>query len=118
MTCPCPRSSGALITAAGSCCGPVPCTNVSKGEGRAAGRRSGTPRWALTPSHRPADLRTRWALAWMGLLLCAACILLLLLLKKEDLKGERRARWGCAPLGVLAQPFTSRLPSPQAGSSP
>lgn len=85
---------------------------MSKGEGRAAGRRAGTPGWALTPSHRPADLRTRWALAWMGLLLGAACILLLLLLKKEDLKGERGARRGRAPLGVLAQPDTSPPPLP------
>ncbi|XP_067396451.1 interleukin-17 receptor C [Emydura macquarii macquarii] len=32
-------------------------------------------------------LRARWALAWMGGLLCTCCILFLLLLKKEDLKG-------------------------------
>lgn len=35
-----------------------------------------------------ADLRTRWVLVWMGVLLVAACLLLLLLLKKEDMKGE------------------------------
>ncbi|XP_068551077.1 interleukin-17 receptor C [Anas acuta] len=45
---------------------------------------SGVALWAC-PMHK--YLRTRWALAWMGLLLGAACILLLLLLKKEDLKG-------------------------------
>lgn len=37
----------------------------------------------------PTDMRARWALAWLGVLVCAACILLLLLLKKEDMKGER-----------------------------
>lgn len=36
----------------------------------------------------PTDIRARWALAWLGALVCAACILLLLLLKKEDVKGE------------------------------
>lgn len=36
----------------------------------------------------PTDTRARWALAWLGVLLCAACILLLLLLKKDDVKGE------------------------------
>ncbi|KAM9182242.1 interleukin-17 receptor C [Mergus octosetaceus] len=55
---------------------------------------SGVALWAC-PMHK--YLRTRWALAWMGLLLCAACILLLLLLKKEDLKGwlkSLRASYG------------------------
>uniref|UniRef100_A0A8C3VFN4 Interleukin 17 receptor C n=1 Tax=Catharus ustulatus TaxID=91951 RepID=A0A8C3VFN4_CATUS len=36
----------------------------------------------------PADLRTHWALVWMGVLLGTACLLLLLLMKKEDMKGE------------------------------
>ncbi|XP_075014897.1 interleukin-17 receptor C [Calonectris borealis] len=40
--------------------------------------------WAC-PLHK--YLRGRWALAWMGVLLGAACLLLLLLLKKEDVKG-------------------------------
>ncbi|NXH78085.1 I17RC protein, partial [Hydrobates tethys] len=40
--------------------------------------------WAC-PLHK--HLRARWALAWMGVLLGAACLLLLLLLKKEDVKG-------------------------------
>ncbi|NWI33122.1 I17RC protein, partial [Sula dactylatra] len=40
--------------------------------------------WAC-PLHK--YLRTRWVLAWMGVLLGAACLLLLLLLKKEDIKG-------------------------------
>ncbi|NXW05714.1 I17RC protein, partial [Fregetta grallaria] len=53
--------------------------------------------WAC-PLHK--YLRTRWALAWMGVLLGAACLLLLLLLKKEDVKGER------CPLGHCAQPRT------------
>ncbi|NXJ51131.1 I17RC protein, partial [Spizaetus tyrannus] len=39
-----------------------------------------------------ADLRARWVLAWMGVLLGAACLLLLLLLKKEDMKGPLRGR--------------------------
>ncbi|NWX10064.1 I17RC protein, partial [Caloenas nicobarica] len=39
--------------------------------------------WAC-PLHK--YLRAHWVLAWMGVLLGAACILLLLLLKKEDLK--------------------------------
>uniref|UniRef100_A0A674JPC5 Interleukin-17 receptor C n=1 Tax=Terrapene triunguis TaxID=2587831 RepID=A0A674JPC5_9SAUR len=39
-----------------------------------------------------ADLRARWALAWMGVLLSTFCILLLLLLKKENLKGVLRGR--------------------------
>ncbi|XP_066859471.1 interleukin-17 receptor C [Anser cygnoides] len=60
---------------------------------------SGVALWAC-PMHK--YLRTRWALAWMGVLLCAACILLLLLLKKEDLKGwlkSLRAGYGSeAPL--------------------
>ncbi|KAM6414029.1 LOW QUALITY PROTEIN: interleukin-17 receptor C [Rhynochetos jubatus] len=40
--------------------------------------------WAC-PLHK--YLHGRWALAWMGALLGAACLLLLLLLKKEDVKG-------------------------------
>ncbi|XP_035168209.1 interleukin-17 receptor C, partial [Oxyura jamaicensis] len=60
---------------------------------------SGVALWAC-PMHK--YLRTRWALAWMGVLLCAACILLLLLLKKDDLKGwlkSLRAGYGSeAPL--------------------
>ncbi|NWH68986.1 I17RC protein, partial [Geococcyx californianus] len=40
--------------------------------------------WAC-PVHK--YLRTRWALAWMGVLLGAASLLFLLLLKKEDVKG-------------------------------
>ncbi|NXK74378.1 I17RC protein, partial [Amazona guildingii] len=40
--------------------------------------------WAC-PTHK--YLRARWVLAWMGVLLGAACLLLLLLLKKEDIKG-------------------------------
>ncbi|NXW40480.1 I17RC protein, partial [Nyctiprogne leucopyga] len=39
----------------------------------------------VCPLHK--YLRARWALAWMGVLLGAACLLLLLLLKKEDVKG-------------------------------
>ncbi|XP_075570555.1 LOW QUALITY PROTEIN: interleukin-17 receptor C [Pelecanus crispus] len=45
---------------------------------------TGVVLWAC-PLHK--YLRTRWALAWMGVLLGAACLLLLLLLKKEDVKG-------------------------------
>ncbi|NXS44210.1 I17RC protein, partial [Balaeniceps rex] len=45
---------------------------------------TGVTLWAC-PLHK--YLRTRWALAWMGVLLGAACLLLLLLLKKEDVKG-------------------------------
>ncbi|NXW63785.1 I17RC protein, partial [Eurystomus gularis] len=45
---------------------------------------TGITLWAC-PLHK--YLRTRWALAWMGVLLGAACLLLLLLLKKEDVKG-------------------------------
>lgn len=44
-----------------------------------------------------ADLRARWVLAWMGVLVGAACLLLLLLLKKEDMKGERCLPWGLCP---------------------
>ncbi|KAM6325274.1 interleukin-17 receptor C [Podargus strigoides] len=39
----------------------------------------------VCPLHK--YLRTRWVLAWMGVLLGAACLLLLLLVKKEDIKG-------------------------------
>ncbi|XP_069722237.1 interleukin-17 receptor C [Phaenicophaeus curvirostris] len=45
---------------------------------------TGVTLWAC-PLHK--YLRTRWALAWMGALLGAACLILLLLLKKEDAKG-------------------------------
>ncbi|KAM6197348.1 interleukin-17 receptor C [Sarcoramphus papa] len=45
---------------------------------------TGVALWAC-PLHK--YLRARWALAWMGVLLGAACLLLLLLLKKEDVKG-------------------------------
>ncbi|NXC49847.1 I17RC protein, partial [Penelope pileata] len=44
---------------------------------------SGVTLWAC-PMHK--YLHVRWALAWLGGLLCTACILLLLLLKKEDVK--------------------------------
>ncbi|NXG45036.1 I17RC protein, partial [Psilopogon haemacephalus] len=49
--------------------------------------------WAC-PLHK--YLRTRWALAWMGVLLGAASLLLLFLLKKEDVKGEQHPSEGCA----------------------
>ncbi|KAM9655002.1 interleukin-17 receptor C [Morphnus guianensis] len=45
---------------------------------------TGVTLWAC-PLHK--YLRARWVLAWMGVLLGAACLLLLLLLKKEDMKG-------------------------------
>ncbi|KAM6059303.1 interleukin-17 receptor C isoform 2-T2 [Theristicus caerulescens] len=45
---------------------------------------TGVVLWAC-PLHK--YLHARWALAWMGVLLGAACLLLLLLLKKEDVKG-------------------------------
>ncbi|NXG91364.1 I17RC protein, partial [Stercorarius parasiticus] len=45
---------------------------------------TGVTLWAC-PLHK--YLRARWVLAWMGVLLGAACLLLLLLLKKEDVKG-------------------------------
>ncbi|NWX75498.1 I17RC protein, partial [Alca torda] len=45
---------------------------------------TGVTLWAC-PLHK--YLRARWALAWMGVLLGAACLLLLLLLKKEDVKA-------------------------------
>ncbi|NXY51530.1 I17RC protein, partial [Ceuthmochares aereus] len=45
---------------------------------------TGVTLWAC-PLHK--YLHTRWALAWMGVLLGAACLILLLLLKKEDAKG-------------------------------
>ncbi|KAM6126470.1 LOW QUALITY PROTEIN: interleukin-17 receptor C [Phoenicopterus ruber ruber] len=78
------------------------CRQVSAGSQRAAGtdqavcdmspslqiwhpeNSTGIALWAC-PLHK--YLRTRWALAWMGVLLGAACLLLLLLLKKEDVKG-------------------------------
>ncbi|NXL09133.1 I17RC protein, partial [Mesembrinibis cayennensis] len=78
------------------------CRQVSAGSWRAAGKdqaacdvslspqvwhpqnSTGVVLWAC-PLHK--YLHTRWALAWMGVLLGAACLLLLLLLKKEDVKG-------------------------------
>ncbi|NXW37271.1 I17RC protein, partial [Phaetusa simplex] len=45
---------------------------------------TGVTLWAC-PLHK--YLRARWALAWMGMLLGAACLLLLLLLTKENVKG-------------------------------
>lgn len=59
----------------------------------------------------PADLHAHWVLAWMGVLLGAACILLLLLLKKEDLKGER-----CLPWGLCLTQDTPRTPSHRLSS--
>ncbi|NXD81695.1 I17RC protein, partial [Halcyon senegalensis] len=53
--------------------------------------------WAC-PLHK--YLRTRWVLAWMGVLLGAACLLLLLLLKKEDVKGEQGLPGGCTRPGT------------------
>ncbi|NXJ73831.1 I17RC protein, partial [Trogon melanurus] len=78
------------------------CRQVSAGSGRATGRdravcdtslclqiwhpenSTGIVLWAC-PLYK--YLHARWALAWMGVLLGAACVLLLLLLKKEDVKG-------------------------------
>ncbi|NWI68501.1 I17RC protein, partial [Todus mexicanus] len=86
------------------------CRQVSAGSGRAAGRdragcdvcpcpqiwhpenSSDTTLWAC-PLHK--YLRTRWVLAWMGVLLGTACLLLLLLLLKEDVKGEWCLSGGC-----------------------
>ncbi|NWS48836.1 I17RC protein, partial [Probosciger aterrimus] len=45
---------------------------------------TGVMLWAC-PMHK--YLRARWVLAWMGVLLGAACLLLVLLLKKEHIKG-------------------------------
>ncbi|OXB78677.1 UNVERIFIED_CONTAM: hypothetical protein H355_002642 [Colinus virginianus] len=54
---------------------------------------TGVTLWAC-PMHK--YVRARWALAWLGVLVCAACILLLLLLKKEDVKGWLKSlRAGC-----------------------
>ncbi|NXH11804.1 I17RC protein, partial [Bucco capensis] len=61
--------------------------DVSAGQCRQiwhTGNSTGVVLWAC-PLHK--YLRTRWALAWMGVLLGAAGLLLLLLLKKEDVKG-------------------------------
>ncbi|NXT90491.1 I17RC protein, partial [Anhinga rufa] len=80
------------------------CRQVSAGSWRAAGEDRAACDVSLSPSpqvwqHKNSTgvmlwacplhkyLRTRWALAWMGVLLGAACLLLLLLLKKEDVKG-------------------------------
>ncbi|NWU72048.1 I17RC protein, partial [Pterocles burchelli] len=52
--------------------------------------------WAC-PLHK--YLRAHWGLAWLGVLLGAACILLLLLLKR-DVKGERCPPGGCAQPGT------------------
>ncbi|OXB66258.1 hypothetical protein ASZ78_000683 [Callipepla squamata] len=58
---------------------------------------SGVTLWAC-PMHK--YVRARWALAWLGVLVCAACILLLLLLKKEDVKGWLKSlRAGCGSKG-------------------
>ncbi|NXK03005.1 I17RC protein, partial [Herpetotheres cachinnans] len=91
------------------------CRQVSAGSQRAAGKdqaacdmypcpqiwhpenSTGVTLWAC-PLHK--YLRARWALAWMGVLLGAACLLLLLLLKKEDVKGERSPPGGCAQRGT------------------
>ncbi|KAM9272188.1 interleukin-17 receptor C [Cariama cristata] len=55
--------------------------------------------WAC-PLHK--YLRARWALAWLGVLLGAACLLLLLLLKKEDVKGWLKSlRADCSSEGPL-----------------
>ncbi|NXV90450.1 I17RC protein, partial [Calonectris borealis] len=80
------------------------CRQVSAGGWRAAGKDQALCDLSLSPSPQvwhPENgtrvllwacplhkyLRGRWALAWMGVLLGAACLLLLLLLKKEDVKG-------------------------------
>ncbi|NXE14987.1 I17RC protein, partial [Lophotis ruficrista] len=78
------------------------CRQVSAGSRRAAGtdqaacdtspfpqiwqqgNDTGVTLWAC-PLHK--YLRARWVLAWMGVLLGAACLLVLLLMKKEDMKG-------------------------------
>ncbi|NXL55226.1 I17RC protein, partial [Chordeiles acutipennis] len=52
----------------------------------------------VCPLHK--YLRAHWVLAWMGVLLGAACLLLLLLLKKEDVKGEWCPPGGCARPGT------------------
>ena len=62
-----------------------------------------------------ADLRARWALAWMGVLLGAACLLLLLLLKKEDVKGEQTPPGGCAQWDTPPRSPPHCLSSLQAG---
>lgn len=133
VTCPHPCRSGNLRTAPGSRSGPVPCTSVSvPGHSRgeeggqwgaegghppcgATGQAPGTLGGCRGPSAGadpcPADLRARWALAWMGVLLGAACLLLLLLLKKEDVKGER------CPSGGHAWPGTPP-PGPSLTASP
>ncbi|XP_072203636.1 interleukin-17 receptor C [Excalfactoria chinensis] len=60
---------------------------------------SGVTLWAC-PMHKYT--RARWALAWLGVLLCAACILLLLLLKKDDVKGWLKSlRAGCGSKAPL-----------------
>lgn len=60
---------------------------------------SGVTLWAC-PMHK--YIRARWALAWLGALVCAACILLLLLLKKEDVKGWLKSlRAGCGSKAPL-----------------
>uniref|UniRef100_A0A8B9FDN5 SEFIR domain-containing protein n=1 Tax=Amazona collaria TaxID=241587 RepID=A0A8B9FDN5_9PSIT len=81
-----------MRTAPWSRSGPAPRINVSV-PGCARGVRGW---WVLWVLHRhcpcPTDLRARWVLAWMGVLLGAACLLLLLLLKKEDIKAPLRGR--------------------------
>ncbi|NXJ87314.1 I17RC protein, partial [Corythaixoides concolor] len=95
------------------------CRQVSAGSWRAAGKDQAACDVSLSPSlslqiwHTENStgimlwacplhkyLHARWVLAWMGVLLGAACVLLLLLMKKEDVKGER-----CPP-GDCAQPRT------------
>ncbi|KAM6121284.1 interleukin-17 receptor C [Pterocles gutturalis] len=78
------------------------CQQVSVGSGRAVGTEGAARDMSLSPQiWHPENgtggvlwacplhkyLRAHWALAWLGVLLGAACILLLLLLKKEDVKG-------------------------------
>ncbi|NWZ46561.1 I17RC protein, partial [Haliaeetus albicilla] len=90
------------------------CRQVSAGSWRAVGKdqaacdmspcpqiwhaenNTGVTLWAC-PLHK--YLRARWVLAWMGVLVGAACLLLLLLLKKEDMKGERCLPGGCPQPG-------------------
>ncbi|NWR81806.1 I17RC protein, partial [Centropus unirufus] len=91
------------------------CTQVSAGSWWAAGTEwaacvmflspqiwhpedgTGITLWAC-PLHKYR--RARWALAWMGVLLGAACLIFLLLLKKEDVKGWLKSlRAGCGSEG-------------------
>ncbi|NXX22194.1 I17RC protein, partial [Podargus strigoides] len=91
------------------------CRQVSAGSWRAAGKDLAVCDMSLYPQvWHPENstevvlwvcplhkyLRTRWVLAWMGVLLVAACLLLLLLVKKEDIKGEWCPPGGCALPGT------------------